>query len=74
MKIDIPWEIGDEITIDGRQETIKGLHCFIDQYGEVTNVSAYIGGEKRYVMLHRTTKKRVSGKHGCKQQTKRSKV
>ena len=44
MKVDIPYKIGDEITIDGRKEIIKGLHCFIDKHGELSNIRAYVGG------------------------------
>ena len=57
MKVDIPYKIGDEITIDGRKEIIKGLHCFIDKHGELSNIRAYVGGTKHYVMLYKKTGK-----------------
>ena len=76
MIIDIPFEIGDEITVDGEKVEIKGLHCFVDQEGEVSNVRAYIGtgGAQPYVMLMRKTSKKVSGKNGGQLKTKRRKV
>lgn len=76
MIIDIPFEIGDEITVDGEKVEIKGLHCFIDQEGEVSNIRAYIGtgGARPYVMLMRKTSKKVRGKNGCQFKAKRCKV
>lgn len=57
MRIDIPYEIGDEIIIDGEKVKIKGLHCFIDKNGELSNVRAYTdrGGEQPFVPLIRKT-------------------
>lgn len=43
MLIEIPYEIGDEIIVNGEKAEIKGLHCFVNQTGELTNVRAYIG-------------------------------
>lgn len=72
MKIDIPYEVGNEIVVDGVKQTIKGLHIFVNQHGEVANIRAYVGGG--FVLLHRTTQKKVSVNHGCKQQAKGRKV
>lgn len=36
---------------------IKGLHCFVDRDGEISNIRAYIG-DSRYVTIMRKTRKK----------------
>ena len=57
MIANIPFNIGDKITIDGKSYEIKALHCFIDKNGYVSNVRAFVGGNERFITLVRKKEK-----------------
>lgn len=43
MKIDIPFEIGDRIIVDGKIKIVKGIHVFICKNGTVKKYRFHIG-------------------------------
>ena len=57
MTVDIHYDIGGIITVDGEKQRIEGLHIYISQDGEVSNVRAHIGHGKYVTVL--STKKGV---------------
>ena len=40
------YEIGDTIKADGKEYAIKGIHLFINRFGEPTVISYYVGDGK----------------------------
>lgn len=43
MKINIPFEIGDRIFVDGKLKTIKGIHIYIGENDIIKKYRLYIG-------------------------------
>ncbi len=46
MLINIPYEIGDKITVNGEKKTIKGLHIYLNREEKISNIRAHIGKAK----------------------------
>ena len=46
MLINIPYEIGEKINVNGKNETIKGLHIYLNREEKISNIRAYIGHSK----------------------------
>lgn len=44
INITIPYDIGDSIIHDGKTHTIKGIHCYIGEYG-ITTIRYYLGNQ-----------------------------
>ena len=44
MTLDIPFNIGEEIIVDGNKKTIKGMHLYVNKNGEVSNIRLHFGG------------------------------
>lgn len=42
MKINIPFELGDRIIVDGKLKTIKGIHVYIGENGKIKKYRFYI--------------------------------
>ena len=60
MTIEIPFDIGQEILVDGVKAEIKGLHCFVNRDGEVSNIRAYVGEELgHYKALLKNTRRKT---------------
>jgi hypothetical protein len=52
MTIEIPFEIGDTIVVDGVEETIKGVHVYIGNDGRIRKWRLYIG-HMRFITIPR---------------------
>ena len=46
MTLNIPYEIGEEVILDGKKETIYGIHIFIKQDSSVGGYRLHIGNGK----------------------------
>lgn len=43
MKLDVPFNIGEEIIVNGNKKTIKGMHLYVGANGEFSNIRLYFG-------------------------------
>lgn len=43
MKLEIPFEIGDRIIVDGKVKTIKAMHLWITEEGSLNTYRFYLG-------------------------------
>lgn len=43
MNINIPFEIGDRLIVDGKLKTIKGIHLYIGDNGVIRKYRFHIG-------------------------------
>lgn len=43
MKINISFEIGDRIFVDGKLKTIKGIHIYVGENGVIKKYRFHIG-------------------------------
>lgn len=50
MDIHIPYDIGDEIIIDGKKEVIHAVHLYINKYG-ASNIRLYLGRHEGRLLL-----------------------
>ena len=46
MKVDIPFNIGDKITVDNEKHTVKGIHIYIGKDGSIYEYRLHIGSGK----------------------------
>lgn len=45
MNIDIPYNIGDHIYVNGKKKTIRGIHIYIINDEMIKKYRFYLGGE-----------------------------
>lgn len=43
MNVNVPYKIGDKITVNGREQTIKGIHIYVTQNSDVIKWRFHIG-------------------------------
>lgn len=46
MKLKVPYQIGDKIQVNGKTETIRGIHIYVTQNSEVIKWRFHIGRGK----------------------------
>lgn len=51
MTLDVPYEIGDPIIVDGKIEYVRGLHIFVTVDGKIKKYRIHIGGG-RFVSIN----------------------
>lgn len=74
MDFSIPYKIGEKIKIDGRQETIKGIHIYVKQSGEVDKFRFHIGSG-RFITVENNDKETRNDQNNecsCRRATKKA--
>ena len=56
MDINIPYNIGDEVIIDGKKEIIHAVHLYVNKRG-ATNIRLYLGRNEGKAAAYVTVKK-----------------
>ena len=46
MKLEVPYQIGDKVLVNGKTEMIRGIHIYVTQNSEVIKWRFHIGGGK----------------------------
>lgn len=46
VKVEVPYKIGDQVRVNGKTETIRGIHIYVTQTSEVSKWRFHIGGGK----------------------------
>ena len=53
MVIKTPYEIGDKVVVDGKNETVKGIHVYVKEDGTIAKWRLHLG-DGRFVSLPNT--------------------
>lgn len=67
MKLNIPYSIGDSIQVNGKAETIKGIHIYVTEDGEIGKWRFYLSNHEFYSVDNSLSSR---GKHERKKKTK----
>lgn len=43
MKLEVPYQIGDKVLVNGKTETIRGIHIYVTQNSEIIKWRFHIG-------------------------------
>lgn len=69
MQIRVPYKVGDSVKINGKTETIRGIHIYVTQNGGVAKWRFHIGGGK-FVTIENIEAKETNY-HGTKKNYRR---